>query len=75
MCLQQQTIARLREERLRFTKQIPADLNNKVCCPHDRGAVLDVYTEAQAKISPENHEQIYEEANIKIRTILGLNKV
>ncbi|RAR08232.1 hypothetical protein DDE83_006073 [Stemphylium lycopersici] len=71
----QQTIARLREERLRFTKRIPADLNNKVCCPRDRGAVLDVYTEAQGKISPQNHEQIYEEANIKIRTILGINKV
>ncbi|KAJ5065608.1 hypothetical protein J3E74DRAFT_435525 [Bipolaris maydis] len=70
----EQTISKLRRERFRFTKSVPSDLNSKICCPRDRGAVLDIYAEALNKISPENHRQIYAEAKMKIKTVLGIAK-
>lgn len=71
----EQTLAKLRKERLRFTKTIPNDLSSKICCPRDRGAVLDIYTEVLSKINAENHKQLYVEANTKIKVILGILKV
>ncbi|EUC39621.1 hypothetical protein COCMIDRAFT_111030 [Bipolaris oryzae ATCC 44560] len=70
----EQTISKLRRERFRFTKSVPNDLNSKICCPRDRGAVLDIYAEALSKITPENHRQIYAEAKLKIKTVLGISK-
>jgi hypothetical protein len=69
-----ETAAKLRRERLRFTKTIPNDLSSKVCCPRDRGAVLDIYAEALSKMNSKNHKQIYAEATMKIKTILGILK-
>ncbi|XP_014562536.1 hypothetical protein COCVIDRAFT_21505 [Bipolaris victoriae FI3] len=70
----QQTLSKLHRERFRFTKSVPSDLNSKICCPRDRGAVLDIYTEALSKITPVNHQQIYAEAKAKIKTVLGLSR-
>ncbi|USP76143.1 hypothetical protein yc1106_03417 [Curvularia clavata] len=68
------TVARLREERFRFMAKVPNDLNSKTCCPRDRSAVLQIYTEAldPEKINCKNHEEIYAEAHAKIRIILSI---
>ena len=64
----------LREELIRFQREIPLDIKSNICCPPDRSAVIIIYNKALSRIAPDNHSDIYAEAKSKINIILGLSK-
>ncbi len=68
-----QTAAELRCARDRFAAGVQLE-GNRLCYVADRAATLAVYQEALAKIDSQNHHQIHSEANIKIKTVLGIRQ-